>query len=128
MNTTALLLVFAGVTCGIIGDAFLKTAGRSGGVRLVAGVIVYALSAWPVWISYRLASFVSISLTWQAISISLALMVGVFLFHERLTSRQVCALAFMIGALGMLCGGGEEKAAAVEKSQPDQAETQSEAK
>ena len=97
-----LALIVLSTGLGITGDIFLKTARELLSIRFLIGFLLYAAAAVPVWTLYRLQSFVSISIAWQAVSLALALMVGVFFFKEHLTTRQIAALSFTVAAIALL--------------------------
>ena len=117
-------LIALSCSMGILGDVFLKTALALGSPKFIAGVLCYALTACPVWFALRMETFASISIAWQAISLSLALLVAVLFFKETLSARQIAALAFTIAAIVLL----QTESSAVEKAEPVQSGIQNEAK
>jgi multidrug transporter EmrE-like cation transporter len=95
-------LIVLSCSMGILGDIFLKTATDPRSLKFGAGVLCYLLTAGPVWLALRMQTFASIAIAWQAISLSLALLVAVLFFKESLSSRQIAALAFTVAAIVLL--------------------------
>lgn len=104
MSGTAFLLMSCGTLLGILGDVFLKQA-DSLSKRFWLGMLSYACCAFPLWKMYRLASWLTVTIAWPAVSISVSLLVGVFFFKESLTFRQLAALSLAIGAICLSLGG-----------------------
>jgi multidrug transporter EmrE-like cation transporter len=100
--TFALVMISLGISLGLLGDVFLKQSGGVADWRLVLGTLLYSVAAIPVWIAYKHASFTWIAIAWQALSLSVSVLIGVTVFRESLTPKRLAALAFALAAVVLL--------------------------
>ncbi len=89
LQTITLLVVGVGVT--LLADVFLKKSELSTVSLLSIGAFLYALVAIPVAAAFKFNQFSIVILLWQAVIVSIGLLLGWLIFKEPLTPLKIAA-------------------------------------
>lgn len=92
-------LIFMGVSLSMIADYFLKVSNFSNYRYLAVGALFYASAAIPVAAVFRTAQFGVVFIIWEAMVVSLALVMGAVLFKEPMTGLKFVALLFAFATI-----------------------------
>lgn len=91
-----LSLVAVGVAVSMLADYFLKKSGFYNFNLLAVGFILYGIAAFPVAAAFQFTQFGIVFLIWEAMTVTLALLMGMIIFKEPLTSLKAVALSLAI--------------------------------
>ncbi len=92
-------LILLATTLSIIADIFLKKSHLENYSFLAAGILFYALSAFPVAAVFNRTDFGTVFLIWQTLMVITALALGSWMFKESFTVYKALALFFAMIAL-----------------------------
>ena len=93
---TPLALVLLALNVGMIGDVLLK---KGGVLRLLAGAVLFLVTAFPTWKAYQSASFSSVTILWQSCYLTEGLIVGICVFGDPVTVRKCVAFVLALAAI-----------------------------
>lgn len=104
MNRSILiiLLIIAGVALTLTGDVYLKRSGGWDSPRYLAlGLLFYLIGCVPVVFVFKMTPFGDVFIAWEALTVTLAIIVGHFVFGESITLSKLTALCFAIAAVAL---------------------------
>jgi multidrug transporter EmrE-like cation transporter len=95
-----LCLLITGVAFTMAGDVFLKRSeGWNSPKYLALGILFYLIGCLPVAFIFKMMQFADVFISWEALTIILAMLVGYWAFGESITRNKVIALLLVIGAI-----------------------------
>ena len=101
-------IVLLGIT--IIGDFALKKAsdmpGLSGWKLVIVGSILYAISAFGWFYTYKTTQFFTLGVFYSLGHFMLTVLIALFIFKERVSGWEVLGLVLAVASLGILLKGG----------------------
>ena len=97
LYTFALMLL--GVSVSTIADILLKKSDGTNWWYIIVGVILYGLPAIPLAFVFNKLDFVVVFIIWQALSMILAVIFSIFMFHETMTLSRVLSVVFAVVAI-----------------------------
>jgi multidrug transporter EmrE-like cation transporter len=108
MSTThlALLTIFLMSGAGVIGDLFLKQASKQSAnifnYWFLAGVIIYALTAFGWFFVFRYIKVSSVGILYPIFTAIGLIGIGILVFHERLSTQEIIGLGFGLVSILLL--------------------------
>ena len=101
------ILAMAGIVIvTIIGDWALKMAslreGFSGGWHITLGMAMYMLSGFGFVVAMRHMSLASVGVWYAVLTILMMTALGVFVFGERLSAREIIGVGFALISLSLM--------------------------
>jgi multidrug transporter EmrE-like cation transporter len=98
-----LLLIMTGVTFTLIGDVYLKRSGGWDSPRYLAlGLLFYLIGCVPVVFVFKMTPFGDVFIAWEALTVTLAIIVGHFVFGESITFSKLAAVGLVIAAVVLM--------------------------
>lgn len=102
---TAAFAILGIVVLGVIGDYFLKVASGKDAALASAefgvGVAFYAVSAAGIMFVMRHMSLASIGVWYAVLTVLFLTGLGIFVFKEGITWREIAGIVLAFGALGL---------------------------
>ncbi|MEM6467813.1 MAG: hypothetical protein AAF679_15125 [Pseudomonadota bacterium] len=102
----AILAMIGIVGITVLGDYFIKVSSElpTGVVSLafVTGASLYAVSAFGLWLAMRHMSLASVGVFYAVLTILAMAALGVFVFGERLTSREIIGILLAFASLACM--------------------------
>ena len=100
------ILVFVMTSIGVLGDSLLKRAGEGATYIswswFIPGFIVYALTAFGWFYILKEMKMVDMGIAYALSNVILLVLVGVFVFGERLNTIEIVGLAMAVTSIILL--------------------------
>ena len=87
----------------ILGDVCLKHSAVSKNVWfLVIGIILYSIDAYFWYLIYKTEKFSTVAVVYSVFTILLSIVLGVLLFHEKISVREIAGILLGISSVALL--------------------------